>query len=97
MDVEFNDEDLDRLEIEERFTGGWQPSIVRAFRKRMQSIRAARNERDLYFPGNRMEKLQGRRSHQHSMRLNNQYRLIVEIRSESEVKRIVVMGIEDYH
>lgn len=97
MDVEFNDERLDRLESDERFNGGWQPAIVRSFRIRMQSIRAAVNERDLYFPGNHMEKLRGNRTHQHSMRLNDQYRLIVEIRRGSPANKVVVMGIEDYH
>ena len=48
MDVEFNDPDLERLETDADWTGGFAPAIVKAFRRRMQQIRAAVDERDLY-------------------------------------------------
>jgi proteic killer suppression protein len=43
------------------------------------------------------EKLKGARSHQHSMRLNAQYRLIVELHGKGQEKVVYVVGIEDYH
>jgi toxin HigB-1 len=43
------------------------------------------------------EKLKGSRDHQHSMRLNDQWRLIVELDGKAPNKTVVVIGIEDYH
>jgi proteic killer suppression protein len=98
MEVEFSDEQLDRLETDPRFTAGFGQAVVRGYRKAMGAIRAAVDERDLYqLKGLRFEKLQGKRAHQHSLRLNDQWRLIVEIRGVSPKKRIGVISIEDYH
>jgi proteic killer suppression protein len=98
MEVSFGDANLDRLETEARFDGGYSPAIVKAYRKRMQQIRAAEDERVFYaFKSLHFEKLKGNRDHQHSMRLNDQWRLILEIRGGSTDKLIHVIGIEDYH
>ena len=45
MEVEFDDDDLDRLETDPQFTAGHAQEDVRAYRKRMQQIRAARELR----------------------------------------------------
>jgi proteic killer suppression protein len=99
MEVRFDDDDdLDRLETDPDFTGGRAPAVVRGFRKVMQFIRAAADERDFYaMKSLRFEKLQGARDHQRSMRLNDQWRLIVEFEGKGENKVVVVKGIEDYH
>ena len=46
MEVEFADDELDRLEVDRRFTAGHDGGVVKAFRKVMQAIRAAPDERD---------------------------------------------------
>jgi toxin HigB-1 len=98
MDTEFTNEALDRLETDSQFTAGYAPGIVKAFRRRMQAIRAATDERDLRaVKGNRFEKLKGSRAHQHSIRLNDQMRLIVEIRTGKPKNKILIVNIEDYH
>jgi len=98
METEFVSDDLDKLETDENFTGGYAREIVKAFRKRMQAIRAAADERDLIaVRGNRFEKLKGGRSHQHSLRINDQMRLVVEIVSASPKNKIRIVAIEDYH
>jgi len=98
MEVSFGDANLDRLEIDARFDGGYSQAIVKAFRKRMQQIRAADDERPFYASKSlHFEKLKGSRNHQHSMRLNDQWRLILEIRGDGKEKLIHVVGIEDYH
>jgi toxin HigB-1 len=98
MEIEYKNPNLDRLETDGDFTAGFSQEIVRAFRKRVQVIRAALDERDLYaIRGNRFEKLKGNRTHQHSMRLNDQWRLIIEIKQASPKNIIVVIDIEDYH
>jgi len=98
MDTEFKNEDLNRLETDADFSAGYERGIVKAYRKRMQAIRAAKDERDLYaVKGNHFEKLKGSRSHQHSLRLNEKWRLIVEIKSGNPKNTIVVILIENYH
>jgi proteic killer suppression protein len=98
MDVEFDDVDLEELERVPRSTARHGDAVDKGFRKVMQAIRAAVDERDLYaMRGLRFEKLKGRRSHQHSLRLNEQWRLIVELRKEENNTRIGVISIEDYH
>jgi proteic killer suppression protein len=64
----------------------------------MWLIRNAVDERDLReVKANHFEKLKGAREHQHSMRLNDQWRLIVEIEGKGPNKKLIVVGIEDYH
>ena len=98
MEVEFADAALDALETDPEATCGYSREIVRGFRKAMQAIRAAEDERDLYaLRGLRFEKLKGSRSHQHSVRINKQWRLILEFMGEGKGKKVKVVGIEDYH
>lgn len=98
MEIEFKSRDLDRLETDSSFTAGFTVDVVRAFRKRIQAIRAANDERDLYaVRGNRFEKLKGARAHQYSLRLNDQWRLIVQIKNAEPKNIILVESIEDYH
>ena len=97
MDYDLEDDDLRRLLTEGKFTGGYSQAIVKAFRKRMQLIEAATDERDFYaLKSLHFEKLEGREG-QRSMRLNKQWRLIVELVEEGKTKRVRVIGIEDYH
>lgn len=90
---------MDRLETDMDFDAGHAEAVVTAYRKRMQQIRAAVDERAFYaFKSLRFKHLKGRRDHQRSMRLNDQWRLIVEIEQpDGQEKTIVVVGIEDYH
>jgi proteic killer suppression protein len=98
VEVMFAGEEWERLAVDKRYTARLPTAVVRAYRKRLQAILAADDERDLIaVRGNRFEKMKGSRSHQHSMRLNDQYRLIVElVRARSRTK-IRLVGIEDYH
>ena len=98
MQIEFRNEDLDRLETDSRFTAGFGPDVVKAFRRRIQAVRAANDERDLSaVRGNNFERLKGNRSHQYSMRLNDQWRLILEIKKSTPKNIVVLIDIEDYH
>ncbi len=98
MEIRFKDESLDSLETDPQATGGFPEAIVTAFRKRVQFIRSAKDERDFYqMRSLRFEKLKGARSHQHSMRLNDQWRLIFEFEGMAPNKKIVLISIEDYH
>jgi proteic killer suppression protein len=99
MHIEFGDDDLDRLEVDEAFTGGRSQPLVRAYRSKVNIIRQAQDERD--FRGLKslhFEKMEGKRKHQHSMRLNDQYRLVIELVEGNPGGKVVrIMAIEDYH
>lgn len=98
MDVEFEDDSLRRLECEPGYDAGFGREVVKAFRKRMQAIRAAPDERDFYvLKSLHFEKLQGDRKGQHSMRLNQQWRLILRFERRASGKYVVVISIDDYH
>ena len=98
MEVRYKDASLDRLETDPAYAGGYDQAIVRAFRLRIQTIRAAPDERTFYeLKSLHFEKLKGNRSHQHSMRLNSQWRLILEFDGSGSAKVVCIVGIEDYH
>lgn len=98
MEVEFDDDDLDRLETDARYISKHSAAIVSLYRKRLQTIRSAPDERDFYaLKSLHFEKLKGKRSHQHSIRLNEQWRLILEFKGKSQNKKAIIMAIEDYH
>jgi proteic killer suppression protein len=98
MEVRFKQPGLADLEADDSSEGGFSPGVAKAFRKRMQLIRGALDERDFYaLKSLRFERLKGNRSHQHSMRLNDQYRLVLELEGKGPTKVVVIEGIEDYH
>lgn len=98
MDVEFDDDDLDRLETDTQFTAGYAQEIVRAYRMRLQQIRAFADERDFYaLKSLHFEKLAGDREGQSSIRLNKKWRLIVQIRGSHPCKVVGIIEIADYH
>jgi proteic killer suppression protein len=98
MDVTFKNQSLDRLETDASYSAGFGDALVKAYRRAMQHIRAASDERTLYARRSfRFEKLSGNRAGQHSMRLNDQWRLIVEIKGEALNKTIHVIEVVDYH
>ena len=98
MEVEFEDSSLRRLEADPGFTAGYDAAIVKAFRKRMQFIRAAVDERAFYaMKSLHYEKLKGILDGQSSMRLNAQLRLLLRLRQDEDGKTVVVISIADYH
>jgi proteic killer suppression protein len=98
FEVWYKDDSLDQLERDAKYDGGYSEAVVKAFRRRMQYIRAAADERDFYaMKSLRFEKLKGQRADQYSMRLNDQWRLILEINLEGSNKKLSIIGIEDYH
>ena len=97
MVVRHTDKKLERLETDSGFMAGFDASVVKIYRARMQLIRAAADERAFYaLKSLHFEKLRGRRSHERSMRLNKQFRLVLRF-EESADKIVVIVSIEDYH
>jgi toxin HigB-1 len=98
MEVEFRDKDCDRLETDLNFNAGHSQPVVKSYRKKMQAIRAAGDERVFYaMKSLHYEKLCGDRAHQHSMRLNRKWRLVLELKQRDNRPVVFIVGIEDYH
>jgi proteic killer suppression protein len=69
MEIAFDDESLDQLETDAEYSAGFSDSIVKAYRKRVQQIRAAPDERTFYaLKSLHFEKLKGDREGQYSMK-----------------------------
>jgi proteic killer suppression protein len=78
----------------------YSEAVINAFFDVMSIIDAAIDERDLYaFKGLRFEKLEGERGNrgERSLRLNEQWRLILSIEQDKDGKIIFIIDIEDYH
>jgi proteic killer suppression protein len=98
LEVEFKDAALQQVESDATYQGGHGEAVANGFRRRMQQIRAAPDERDFYvLKSMHFEKLQGNRQHQRSIKINDQWRLIIEIMGQAPNKRVLIVGIEDYH
>lgn len=98
MEVEFEDSSLLRLASDASYDAGYDWVVVRAFRMRVQLIRAAEDERAFYqLKSLHFERLKGERQGQSSMRLNNQWRLILRFREKEDGKVVVIISITDYH
>ncbi|MCC7341108.1 MAG: type II toxin-antitoxin system RelE/ParE family toxin [Bryobacterales bacterium] len=68
-----------QLLLDRKFTRKFQ-SIEKAARIRLELLDAATSLRDLELPGLRLETLKGDRTGQHSIRINDQFRICFEWR-----------------
>lgn len=99
MLIEYEDEELRKLAEDAGYsTKQFDPILVTSYRKKIGLIRAAVDERDLRaYKALRLEKLVGNRKGQSSIRLNQQYRLILKFKTGDSGKVTVVIEIVDYH
>lgn len=68
-------------------------NVARVARRKLRSIHQARTLRDLSLPGNRLEALKGDRFGQHSIRINDQYRVCFVWR-QGDARDVEIV---DYH
>ena len=98
MILKFKDRNLQRLAEDASYSGSYSPPVITSFRKKIQIIEAATDERDLYgLKSLHFEKLKGDRKGQYSIRLNKQWRLILSMVKDINNKIVLVISIEDYH
>lgn len=99
MQIEYDDDFLRRLaEDADVLAPQWSDEVVRSFRKKIQMLIAAIDERDLAaIRGLRFKKLKGTRRGTYSIRLNDQYRLILRFRTDSSNRVVIVVELVDYH
>jgi proteic killer suppression protein len=77
-----------------RFARRLPSDIQRAAQRKLRQLHAAEDLRDLAAPpGNRLEALRGRRAGQHSIRINDQWRLCF-IWTDGFAERVEIV---DYH
>ncbi|WP_199326278.1 type II toxin-antitoxin system RelE/ParE family toxin [Dendronalium sp. ChiSLP03b] len=96
---QFKKKKLEALYTEEKDAHKY-PGVVDDFFEVMAIIDAAVDERDLYAQkGLRFEKLKGKRGKkgQRSLRLNDQWRLIVTVDEDDQGNYLTIIDIEDYH
>jgi proteic killer suppression protein len=99
MRIDFEDDDLRRLYEDADFVLPQVGSdLVKAFRRKVGFLAAADSELDLRnYRALRYEKLKGDREGQRSIRLNEQWRLILQLETVDEVRVINIIEIVDYH
>lgn len=95
----FEDDDLSRLYSDATFhLPRLHPEVVRAYRKKVTLIAAVTSQLELrQHKALRLEKLRGSRAGQHSVRLNDQWRLILRFGKDKSGEFVVIVEIADYH
>jgi proteic killer suppression protein len=99
VELEFEDDDLRRLYTQPgSHSPSMGPELLKQYRKKVGLIAAARDERDLMkMRSLRFEKLRGSRAGQHSVRLNDQWRLILRLVTRDRTRTAIVVEVVDYH
>jgi toxin HigB-1 len=98
MDVRFEDKHLEALERDIACRTNWDHQIVRGFRKVMQIIRSAPDERTFYaMKSLHYEKMKGKLAQYRTLRLTDQWRLFVQLEAVDQRTRVVVVKIDDPH
>ena len=89
----FRDRDAERL-FERRPVRRWSPELQKVALRKLRMLDAAESLDDLRVPpGNRLERLRGDRARQHSIRINDQWRICFRWRSGDAYD----VEVEDYH
>lgn len=98
MEFRFKTTRLEALYTTKKNAHDYPEGVVKGFFKVMSLISAATSLRDLAAIKSRhFEKLLGDREGQYSMRLNDQFRLILEQQENAEGTYLLIVEIVDYH
>lgn len=94
----FADPDLALVETEEAGKTRLPVAVIKSARRKLTVIRAAPNDQALRnWKSLHYEKLKGDRDGQRSIRLNDQFRMVLEIDESTNPQTATVIAIEDYH
>lgn len=99
MRIEFEDDELRRLAYESAFhTKRWSSDVTKAYRRVVNLIINAASDQDLRnLRGLRLEQLKGNRAGTSSVRINDQYRLILRFFTDQDGRVAIVIEAVDYH
>lgn len=98
MKVRYGDGDLSLIETNQAHRLRLPVTVVQTARRRIRFLRQARDERDLYALASlHYEKLLGDREGKRSIRLNDQWRVILEIDKDCEPLELVILEISNHY
>jgi proteic killer suppression protein len=98
MDIEFADSDLALIETDQAGATGLPVPVIKSARRKLIAMRAATDERALRnWKSLHYEKLKGDREGHRSIRLNDKYRLVFVLDSDTEPQKATILSVEDYH
>lgn len=98
MEIVFANSKLAAIETADAGVTGLPVPVIKAARRKLTVLRAAtddrvfRNWKSLHY-----EKLKGDRAGERSIRVNDQYRIVFTLDSDTEPQRATILAIEDYH
>lgn len=99
MRIVFEDDQLRRLAEDATYAPKrYGRDLIKAYRKKIQLLRSAVDERDLYAMHSlHLEQLSGSRAGTSSIRLNRQFRLIIRFGTDENGRKVTVLEMVDYH
>jgi proteic killer suppression protein len=98
MEIDFANQDLKEVYLNPKASLNHGQIIDKGFRKKIQIVIAAKDEQDLRnLKSLHYEKLKGDRSHQRSIKINKQWRIILERIEEEGRLHLLIIDVEDYH
>lgn len=98
MKVRFEDGETPLVETNQAYRLRLPVPVVQAARRKIRLLRNAADERDLYaMKSLHYEKLRGKRDGQRSIKLNDQWRLILEIDRDRNPLEIVIKEISNHY
>jgi toxin HigB-1 len=101
VEIEFKDKRLAMVEHGEAsdyVASGIPLEIIEPFRKKLNFLRGAPDERSLrVWKSLHYEKLKGNMGGERSIRLNNKWRLILNVDESQTPPKLILLRIEDYH
>lgn len=98
MEIEFADSSLALIETDQAGMTGLPVPVIKSARRKLIAMRAASNERALRnWKSLHYEKLKGDRDGQRSVRLNDKYRMVFVLDSDTEPQKATILSVEDYH
>ena len=98
MDVLFADPKLALIETDDAGKTKLPVSVIQSARRKLVVLRAAIDDRSLRnWKSLHYEKLKGDREGFRSIRLNDQYRMILSLDETTNPQTVTITAIEDYH
>jgi proteic killer suppression protein len=98
MEIEYRDKRLALVPTDRAAETRLPVAVIKSLREKLILISAAPDERTLRnWKSLHYEQLNGDRQEKKSIRLNDQYRLLLEVDNSRNPPKAILLGVEDYH
>jgi len=98
MEIEFADSDLALIETDDAAKTKLPIAVIKSARRKLTLLRSAPDDRSLKnWKSLHYEKLKGDREGLRSIRVNEKYRIVFLLVSETEPQKATILSVEDYH